>query len=75
MTYLKSKFARYLHSMAKISQHGTRATYRFVPTVDFSASSDIDWGAPGEMIEDHLFDAYELTDEERDHIRGAIKPM
>lgn len=75
VVYLKSKFARFLHAMAKISQHGTKATYRFVPVVDVSDDSDIDWDASGEMIEDQLFDAYELIAEERDHIRTAIKPM
>ena len=29
--YLRTRFARYLLSLAKISQHGTAKTYRFVP--------------------------------------------
>lgn len=41
--YLKTKFSRYLHSIAKISQHGAKSTYRFIPLQDFSSKSDIDW--------------------------------
>lgn len=33
--YMESKFVRYLHGLAKNSQHGTRNTYRFVPVQDF----------------------------------------
>lgn len=34
--YLKTKFVRYLHSLAKSSQDATAKTYRFVPLIDFS---------------------------------------
>jgi hypothetical protein len=75
VVYLRSTFARFLLAMAKISQHATRETYCFVPTVDVSDGSDIDWRASSEAVDDQLFDAYELTAEQRDHIRASIKPM
>ena len=34
--YLKTKFARFLLSLAKTNQHATQNTYRFVPVQDFS---------------------------------------
>jgi hypothetical protein len=75
VAYLKSKFARFLHGSAKVSQHGTKGTYRFVPQVDVSAESTFDWSVPSEQIDEQLFDMYELTQDEREHIRNSIKPM
>lgn len=63
--YLRTRFARFLLSMAKISQHGTSKTYRFVPVQDFSkAWTDAD-----------LYDEYGLTEEEIEFIESMIKPM
>lgn len=73
--YLKTKFARYLHSLAKISQHGTKQTYRFVPMQDFTEKSDIDWSTPIDNIDEQLFDKYNLSEEEREHIKKSIKDM
>ena len=63
--YLKTKFARYMLSLAKTSHHGTSATYRFVPVVDFNIS----WS------DKMLYDKYGLTDSEIEHIEKSIKPM
>ena len=63
--YLKTKFARFLLSFAKISQHGTVKTYCFVPFQDFSRSwTDTD-----------LYEKYGLTPEEIAFVESAIKPM
>lgn len=63
--YLKTKFARFLLSLAKISQHGTAKTYCFVPLQDFSRSwTDID-----------LYEKYGLTPEEIAFVESTIKPM
>ena len=63
--YLRTKFARFLLSLAKISQHGTSKTYRFVPVVDFSE----------EWTDEKLYAKYNLTQEEIDLIESSIKPM
>lgn len=73
--YLKTKFARYLHSLAKISQHGTKQTYRFVPMQDFTENSDIDWSKSVADIDEQLFNKYNLSIEERAHIKNSIKDM
>ena len=63
--YLRTKFARYLLSLAKVSQHGTAKTYRFVPIQDFSKSwTDAD-----------LYAKYNLSEEEIAFIEKMIKPM
>ena len=63
--YLQSKFARFLLSQAKISQHGTAKTYIFVPTQDFSKP----W------TDEELYAKYHLTPEEIAFIEATIKPM
>ena len=63
--YLRTRFARFLLSMAKISQHGTSKTYRFVPTQDFSRA----W------TDEALYAKYRLTEEEIAFIESMIKPM
>lgn len=63
--YLKTRFARFLLSLAKISQHGTSKTYRFVPVQDFSRP----WS------DANLYAKYGLTEEEIAYIESTIKPM
>ncbi|MGK4065189.1 Eco57I restriction-modification methylase domain-containing protein [Rothia sp. HC945] len=75
VAFLKTRFARFLHAKAKISQHGTKQTYRFVPQVDVSAESSIDWTVQTDEIDEQLFDLYGLTEDEREHVRLSIKPM
>lgn len=63
--YLRTRFARFLLSLAKISQHGTGKTYQFVPVQDFSrAWTDAD-----------LYAKYGLTEKEIAFIESMIKPM
>ena len=73
--YLKTKMVRYLISIAKANQNGTRVTYRFVPMQDFTNESDIDWSKSINEIDEKLFDKYELSIEEREHIKSSIKDM
>lgn len=75
VAYMKSRFARFLHSMAKVSQDASRRTYRFVPQVDVSSGSKIDWSRSSDEVDEQLFDLYELTADEREHIRSSIKAM
>ncbi|XBE77856.1 Eco57I restriction-modification methylase domain-containing protein [Mesomycoplasma ovipneumoniae] len=73
--YLKTKFVRFLISIAKANQNGTRITYRFVPMQDFTEKSDIDWTKSIVEIDEQLFDKYNLSTEEREHIKKSIKDM
>ena len=63
--YLKTRFARFLLSLAKISQHGTAKTYRFVPLQDFSKP----W------TDAELYAKYHLRSDEIAFIEETIKPM
>ncbi|MGE6415258.1 Eco57I restriction-modification methylase domain-containing protein [Planococcus kocurii] len=71
--YLKTKFSRFLHSIAKASQHGTKLTYRFIPMQDFSSNSEIDWSLSSAELDKQLYEKYELTQKEIDHIELKIK--
>ncbi|MHA6727573.1 Eco57I restriction-modification methylase domain-containing protein [Chryseobacterium sp. A301] len=73
--YFKTKFVRFLHSLAKISQHGTSKTYKFVPLQDFTDTSDIRWEDSIQGIAQQLYAKYNLTQEEIDFIESMIKPM
>ena len=73
--YLKTRFARFLVSLAKSSQHGTSKTFRFVPLQDFTASSDIDWSKPISDIDRQLYAKYGLTEDEQKFIESMIKSM
>jgi len=64
-SYLRTKFARFMLSLAKNSQHGTSKTYRFVPAQDFSRS----W------TDSELYKKYGLSPEEAAYINQAIRPM
>lgn len=43
LAYLKTKFARAMLYVLKVTQHNPRSTWKFVPAQDFTDSSDIDW--------------------------------
>lgn len=73
--YFTSKFARFLHSLAKASQDATSKTYRFVPLQDFTNNSDIDWRKSISEIDAQLYKKYKLTEEEIAFVESIIKPM
>lgn len=73
--YLTSKFARFTHSLAKASHHGTSKTYKFVPLQKFTSDSDIDWEKSIQEIDIQLYKKYNLSDKEAAFIESMIKPM
>lgn len=73
--YLKTRFVRFMHSLAKASQHATSKTYRFVPLLDFTAQSDIDWSKSIPEIDQQLYNKYGLSAEEVAFIESKIKEM
>lgn len=63
--YLKTKFARFMHSLAKASQDATAKTYRFIPMQDFSE----------EWTDEKLYKKYNLSEVEIAYIESMIRPM
>ena len=65
ITYIQTKFFRYLVSIKKKTQNGPRGVYQFAPLQDFSKP----W------TDEELYAKYALTQEEIDFIESMIKPM
>lgn len=65
LSYLKTKFARFLISQLSFSQDITKDRFAYVPIQDFSKP----W------IDEELYLKYELTPDEINFIESTIKPM
>ncbi len=68
-------FARYLHSLSKISQRGTKQKYRFVLVQDFTDESDINLAKSIDLVGEEFFEKYNFSDDEREHIKNSIKDI
>jgi site-specific DNA-methyltransferase (adenine-specific) len=65
ISYINTRFFRFLVSLKKISQNSTWSTYLLVPTQDFSKP----W------TDEDLYKKYGLTQEEIDYIESMIRPI
>ncbi len=75
MKYVKTKFARAMLGVLKVTQHNTKSTWRYVPLQDFTSGSDIDWSASVSEIDARLYAKYGLSATEREFIETRIRPM
>lgn len=75
LKYLKSKFARAMLGVLKITQDNPRSTWKFVPAQNFTSSSDIDWTRTIPEIDAQLYAKYGLDPEEIAFIEARVKPM
>lgn len=73
--YVKTKFARALLGLLKVTQMVTRETWANVPMQDFTSNSDIDWSKDIDEIDAQLYAKYKLTSDEILFIESMIKPM
>lgn len=65
ITYIQTKFFRYLVSIKKKTQNGPRGVYQFVPVQDFTQK----W------TDEILYYKYKLSEDEIDLIENTIRPM
>lgn len=75
LSYMKTKFVRFMVSLVTATQHISKASFRFVPLQDFTENSDIDWSKSVAEIDRQLYKKYNLSDEEIIFIESMIKPM
>ncbi|MBQ6339173.1 MAG: Eco57I restriction-modification methylase domain-containing protein, partial [Kiritimatiellae bacterium] len=75
VSYLRTKFFRFMVSSLKITQDALSKVYAFVPLQDFTTSSDIDWSCTISEIDAQLYAKYGLTKPEQKFIESMIKPM
>jgi site-specific DNA-methyltransferase (adenine-specific) len=65
ISYIKTRFFRFLVMLNKPTQDATSKVYKFVPLQDFSES----W------TDEELYKKYDLTKEEIDFIESMVRPM
>lgn len=75
MKYIKTKFARTLLGILKITQHNTPEKWAYVPLQDFTSNSDINWAQSVAGIDRQLYAKYGLDDEEIEFIESHVKEM
>lgn len=75
LKYIKSKFARTMLGILKVTQHNSPATWAKVPLQDFTPSSDIDWTRSIPDIDRQLYAKYGLSAEEIAFIETKVRAM
>lgn len=75
LKYVKSKFARTMLGILKVTQNNPKETWQYVPMQDFTENSDIDWSKSVHEIDLQLYKKYGLSDKEIAFIESKVKPM
>lgn len=73
--YIKTKFARSMLGILKVTQDNKKNVWKYVPTQDFTNDSDINWSKPIHEIDLQLYKKYNLSDEEIEFIETHVKEM
>lgn len=75
LKYIKSKFARVMLGVLKVTQDNNPGKWKYVPLQDFTSNSDIDWSKSIPEIDQQLYKKYELDEEEINFIESHVKEM
>lgn len=75
LKYLKTKFARALLYVLKVTQDNLPGAWRFIPKQDFTPDSDIDWSKSIPEIDRQLYAKYGLDASEIEFIETHVKEM
>lgn len=73
--YVRTRFLRALLSVLKVTQHNPNSVWAEIPLQDFTDSSDIDWSASVENVDQQLALKYSLTPAERTFIKDNVQVM
>ena len=73
--YIKTKFARAMLGVLKITQDCPAPKWKYVPLQDFTPNSDIDWSKSIHEIDLQLYRKYELDEKEIEFIETHVKEM
>lgn len=71
-SYVKTKFARAMLYVLKVTQHNPRSTWKYVPAQDFTSASDIDWSKSVPEIDQQLCAKYGLDAAETAFITDKV---
>lgn len=75
LKYVKSKFARVMLGILKITQDNPAPKWKYVPLQDFASMSDIDWSQSISDIDKQLYKKYGLSEDEIQFIESHVKEM
>lgn len=75
LKYVRTKFARTMLGILKITQDNPIETWRLVPLQDFTTKSDIDWSQSIPEIDKQLYKKYNLSPEEIAFIESKVREM
>lgn len=75
LKYIKSKFARTMLGVLKITPDNPAKVWKYVPIQDFTSNSDIDWTKTIPEIDAELYAKYGLDPEEIAFVEAKVKPM
>ena len=75
LKYVKSKFARTMLGILKVTQDNSSKKWKYVPLQDFTSQSDIDWSQSIAEIDRQLYEKYGLADNEIEFIETHVKEM
>ena len=73
--YIKTKFARSMLGVLKITQHLPAPKWKYVPLQDFTPASDINWSLSIPEIDQQLYAKYGLDETEIEFIETHVKEM
>ena len=73
--YIKSKFARVILGVLKVTQDNDRGVWKLIPLQDFTPASDIDWSKSIHDIDLQLYRKYGLDEKEIGFIESHVKEM
>lgn len=75
LKYIKTKFARTLLGILKVTQDNTSEKWKFVPLQDFTKRSDINWTKSVSDIDKQLYKKYDLSEDEIKFIEMKVQAM
>ena len=75
LKYVRSKFARALLGVLKVTQHNTSEKWKYVPLQDFTPASDIDWSQSIREVDQQLYKKYGLDETEVEFIESHVKEL
>ena len=75
LKYVRTKFARTMLGILKITQDNPIETWRLVPLQNFKTNSDIDWSKSIPEIDKQLYKKYNLSAEEVEFIESKVREM
>lgn len=75
LKYVKTKFARCMLGIFKVTQHTTREAWRAVPLQNFTQQSDVNWDLSIPELDAALYQKYNLTQDEIDFIESNVSAM